>query len=450
MGRRPQSSFKAGLYLLETLTSGMYNDPLSIYREYIQNAVDSLDMMPANARRKSLEVTIDLDPKDRRITIRDSGIGIPASDANHVLSTIGSSDKSGNGLRGFRGIGRLGGIAFSDKAVFRAKAEGEVIESVQQWDCRGLRKLLGDPQKASMRLDDVFRHITRFEHRNSKTKSGSYFEVTLEGVSSFRNYVFDIHKVRNYLCEVAPVPYHPSEFSYGPRITDYLSSHVSNYGAYGIVLNGQPIFKPYRNQVKVTKKGSSDHIDDVELFDIEIGGQSVAAGWLGRRRKLLGAIAKGDISSGIKIRIGNLLLGDSHLLDRCFREARFNGYLIGEIHIDCPRLIPNSRRDDFVDNEFKTLFYNSVERTIGLPLSREIRQMSRLHSEVKIQESSSRSESDHKPSPSKNDEKSTFPHRTRQSLLLALRTSCANCPKLQEVLFEANLNPGNSSMEEAS
>lgn len=32
-----------GKYTLESLTSGMYLDPLSLYKEYIQNAVDSLD-----------------------------------------------------------------------------------------------------------------------------------------------------------------------------------------------------------------------------------------------------------------------------------------------------------------------------------------------------------------------------------------------------------------------
>lgn len=47
MGEKPRkkSSFKAGMYLLETLTAGMYNEPLSIYREYIQNAVDSIDLL---------------------------------------------------------------------------------------------------------------------------------------------------------------------------------------------------------------------------------------------------------------------------------------------------------------------------------------------------------------------------------------------------------------------
>lgn len=33
-----------GKFTLESLTTGMYNEPESCFREYIQNAVDSIDM----------------------------------------------------------------------------------------------------------------------------------------------------------------------------------------------------------------------------------------------------------------------------------------------------------------------------------------------------------------------------------------------------------------------
>ena len=76
------------------------------------------------------------------------------------------------------------------------------------------------------------------------------------------------------------------------------------------------------------------------------------------------------------------MIGDQHLLDRCFREARFNGYVVGEIHVSDSGLVPNSRRDDFVDNKLKNLFYNEVEKIIGLPMSKEIRLRSRMKSEL--------------------------------------------------------------------
>ena len=412
--------FKAGMYLLETLTAGMYNEPLSIYREYIQNAVDSLDLLNRKDKRYKMKVSIDLNPFERSITISDNGAGIPARNAEQILSSIGVSDKANNGLRGFRGIGRLGGIAFSDKATYRTKAEGEKKESIQEWDCRKLREILADSKNSAMSLEKVFKQTTTFSRGNSRCSTGSYFEVVLEGVSSFRNHIMDIERVINYLGEVAPVPFNPDEFSYGRKIDRYLSSKLSHYRKYEIMINGEPVYKPYQDKVKITKKGF-DYIKDINFFQIKIRGSAVAFGWYGQRRDLLGAIAKGQKGSGISVRLGNLLLGDPHLLNGCFREPRFNSYVIGEIHVDCPALLPNSRRDDFVDNEMKTLFYNAVEQDIGLPISKDIRLRSRLASEFSQGFSKKKNQ--------------IIPEAVQASKVLSeVIKNCEGCPKLSELL----------------
>lgn len=375
----PASPFKAGMYLLDSFTSGMYNDPLIVYREYIQNAVDSIDTAQGNGA-PPLEVKIELAPVTRSITISDNALGIAASEAEGVLSAIGSSSKSESGLRGFRGIGRLGGIAFSDRAVFRTKAKGESVESIQEWDCNTLRKLLADQKKESLTLEEVFWRVSSFRQEPSPKTHESYFEVSLIGVNSFRNQLFDLERVRRYLRQVAPVPFHPEEFSYAQEIEDYLSARIPNYGRYEILLNGEPIWKVYRDSVRVTK-GDADAILGIEFFSIGRGQeQPLAYGWYGRRRELLGSIARGDDSSGVRVRVGNIQIGDAHLLDFCYREPRFNSYVAGEIHVSCPDLIPNSRRDDFVDNHEKGQFYTLIEKVIGLPISKEIRSRSRLAS----------------------------------------------------------------------
>ena len=206
-----KSQFKAGMYLLETLTSGMYNEPLSIYREYIQNAVDSIDQV--TNKTGPLKVKIHINPFDKTIKVKDNGIGINSILAREVLSSIGSSVKQNTSLRGFRGIGRLGGLAFCDRAIFRAKSAGEEVETLQEWDCVKLRKGLSTKQNAGKTIKNLFDRTTSFYQRNGKGLNSSYFEVKLEGVSSFRNYILDINKVRNYLCKVAPLPFKEIEFS---------------------------------------------------------------------------------------------------------------------------------------------------------------------------------------------------------------------------------------------
>jgi len=375
---KTENSFKAGMYLLETLTSGMYNDPLSIYREYIQNSVDSIDTCSSKTNKS---VNIALDPFTKSITIIDNGSGIPVKNAVSLLSGIGSSNKAGTDLRGFRGIGRLGGIAFSDTVSFRTKAVNDNAEIVQKWDCIKLRKLLANPKNSAMHLNELFNEITTFGKNKSVDINKSYFEVKLEGVSSFRNYLFDIKKVKEYIAKTCPVDYSPNSFEYGKQINKYLKTNVNDYNSYPIYLNDKQIFKPYNNHVKVTSKGF-DIIESIDFITIQDYEDIFAYGWIGKRKDLLGSISKGDDSSGIQVRVGNILLGDSHLLDRCFREERFNSYTVGELHIVHPELIPNSRRDDFIDNDYKSRFYDAIEKEIGLPMSKEIRNCSKKISEL--------------------------------------------------------------------
>jgi hypothetical protein len=386
--KQQDSQFKAGMYLLETLTSGMYNEPLSIYREYIQNSVDAIDQLDEDKRNEH-KISIDLNPFNRQIKISDNGAGISSEIAKATLSSIGSSNKVGTQQRGFRGIGRLGGIAFAKKVIFKTKAQGEQIESMQEWDCSKLRDLLANPSDALMSLGDIFQQVTTFSQTKSQLGiNKSFFEVTLDEVASFKNHIFDIAKIREYLCQVAPLRFDYEQFTFAPYITNYLKKNLDHFCEYQILLNGEAVYQSYKNIVRTTSKNSDDCIEGIETFEIKPNGKVIAFGWHAKRRNLLGAIHKGDKFSGIRVKVGNIMIGDQHLLDRCFREIRFNGYVFGEIHICDEGLVPNSRRDDFVDNKLKNLFYNEVEKVVGVPISKEIRLRSRLRSETIAKERS--------------------------------------------------------------
>jgi molecular chaperone HtpG len=344
--------FKAGMYLLETLTSGMYNDPLSIYREYLQNSVDSIDQSEQSP--ENTEIQIKLNPIQQSVSIYDNGDGITANKAENVLSSIGSSGKLGTLQRGFRGIGRLGGIAFAKKVVFKTTARGESIVSTQEWDCEVLRNLLRSSEHSSMTIEELFSRVAVFSQESVEESTGSsFFEVKLLNVESFRNYIFDIQRIKKYLIQVAPVPFDQEQFSFHEEVRSFLAENVPQYGEYKITLNGEQLFRPYENDVSVTSKQCNDRLENVELFKLKSGNTALAYGWYGKRRDLLGSIRKGASVSGLRVKVGNLQVGDQHLLDRCFREGRFNSYSIGEIHVCDQSLLPNSRRDDFVDNKEK-------------------------------------------------------------------------------------------------
>ena len=369
------------MYLLETLTAGMYNEPLSIFREYIQNSVDSIDKQQRSGETKKPFISIKIDPIKRKITFKDNGGGIKSGLSEEILGSIGVSQKRGLGYRGFRGIGRLGGLAFSKRVTFKTKAKGESVETIQEWDCEKLRNTLQDPNKQKNSIKKIYFSSAKIYKQNKNKVNTSQFIVILKKVSIFRNYIFDITQVIKYLQETVPLPFDPN-FTFGKKIEFQLSKNVINYNHYDIILNGEKLFKPYNDVVKTSSK-LGEEIEGIDFLNIETQNDSIAFGWIGKRSMLLGSIANSIGVSGIRVREGYILSGDSHLLDNTFREARFNSYLIGEIHVIETKLIPNSRRDNFIDNKYKSIFFNEIEKKIGLPFSKQIRLQSRLYSEYK-------------------------------------------------------------------
>ena len=138
----PPDEVRIGKDIIELVTSGMYVFPVTIFREYVQNAVDAVEMARAQRLIGSTEpgtVSIDIDHTYRSVVIRDNGCGIAASEAASTLVAVGASPKRGTGARGFRGVGRLSGLAYCRELEFRTKAAGDPSVVSVVWDCKALR-----------------------------------------------------------------------------------------------------------------------------------------------------------------------------------------------------------------------------------------------------------------------------------------------------------------------
>ena len=110
-----------GKHTLESLTSGMYSDPYVVFREYIQNSVDSIDAAIKSGILMSGEdqIIVQLRPTEQEIIIKDNGTGIACNEAEKVLISIGNSQKTSESSRGFRAIGRSSPLSNSNKLVIK-------------------------------------------------------------------------------------------------------------------------------------------------------------------------------------------------------------------------------------------------------------------------------------------------------------------------------------------
>jgi len=88
-----------------------------------------------------------------------------------------------------------------------------------------------------------------------------------------------------------------------------------------------------------------------------------------------GAIPASANVRGLRLRVGNIQVGDEKLLEDLFPEPRFNAWSVGEIHIFDQRVTPNGRRDHFEQNVHYLNLLNHLS-----PFAREISRRCRTSS----------------------------------------------------------------------
>lgn len=384
MHRRNFPNPKVGKYILDTISIGMYNNPLMVIREYIQNSTDSIDELlreKGNQGKELPKIEIFVDGFSRSLIIKDNGVGVSEHEASRVLHNLGESIKKASSNRGFRGIGRLGGLGYCDELKFVTKAHGESVCTVSRWDCKKLRQLISGNDD-TLDVAGLIKEIVEFsQDKYQQSTKEHFFIVEMHNVKSTKDILLDVPAIKSYFSQVAPVPFDSQKFSFAEKIDKELRVKVPFYETYKIFVNGEQIFKPYRNEMRISQE-NKDQVKEIQFKQFQNGNGLLGFGWIADLQ-FLGVISPPEYMDGIRLRSGNIQIGDKNILSEFFRENRFNNYVIGEIHITDTKLILNSRRDNFEDNYYKEEFYNSFVKEIGIPLSLKIRDASKARSELR-------------------------------------------------------------------
>lgn len=344
--------FTIGKFTLESLTNGMYSSPLDLYREYIQNAVDSFDEAISKGidKHSSFRVEISIDSSKKSISIKDNGCGIGKDVAVKTLLDIGNSSKNRSVSRGFRGIGRLAGLGYCAKLSFITSTINEPMKTVISFDTRLLKKLLISEGEASSSVKDVFEEIVSIKHLPEKSSS-HYFEVILEEVDMSDKLV-NPEIVEQYLVQHSPLPFN-KEFKWQSLILskiETLGFQIKDYRVF-LEVDGicKELFKPYKNSFIADRvRKVEDYIQDISVVPFYRKDKLCAVLWYAQTN-YYGTIIDNSLK-GIRIRQGNILIGGKSTCSQFFRDERFNGWNIGELHVLDSDLIINSRRDDFEKN----------------------------------------------------------------------------------------------------
>ncbi|SRR5581483_4677396 len=366
--------------ILELLSTAMYPDALALYREYIQNAADAIEQaINENLfdSKKTPRIDVVLDVERRTVHIKDNGVGIPNEDFVTVLTAIGGSAKRGKKARGFRGVGRLAGLGFCQELVMRSKSAADSHICQLTWDCRKLKQLLRDPACPDD-LNAVARQVVCVS-KTAQRDDEHFFEVELRNVVRFRNDILlNEAEVSAYLGQVAPVPFSPA-FSFGEELNARLKQEAS-LQTFLIVINGrqEPLYRPFQDEFEV-RKGLKDRFNSLEFFPIEgVSGDNDAFGWV-LHHGYFGAIPDRTGIKGLRLRSGNIQIGDSKLFEQAFVESRFNSWSVGELHATSNNLLPNGRRDALEFNIHSQNLFTKLQ-----PLTKQIAGKCRSSSAARV------------------------------------------------------------------
>ena len=354
MNDKMNSKPQIGKDVIESLTLGMYEDCRFIYREYIQNAADAVDKaIDQNLLKKGEEaIHVRIDADKRVISIHDNATGIPQNEAMTILRNIAHSTKKRGEDKGFRGIGRLGGLGYCSKLVFETSYYGEPAKSIMTWDAELLKLIIND-RESSEEATDVLAKVTKIETKKEDSDA-HYFNVIMEGVSS--DELLDVESVSDYLSMVAPVDI-SSSFIFRQKINDFKKENGLAVDTYNIFVNNDQIYKPYTGAIYEDNNGGKKKVDDI--IDVEFlmardsAGSIIYWGWYSIST-LKGQMKPKNLARGIRLRKENIQIGDEEICKKFFtktEDQRFSFYYFGEIHALSKGLIPNSRRDYFSESK---------------------------------------------------------------------------------------------------
>ncbi len=336
----PTENTEVGGDILGLITSGMYDTPLASIREYIQNSADAY----ASVGNMHGRVDICTDPANLCLIIRDYGPGLNADEAVRALLPVARSQKAPQKDRGFRGIGRLGGLAFADRVKFVTRAEGSECAFHVTWNGARLRQEMAQGEFAA----DAIRQSVTCGAIKAEGYPRTFFEVEVSGVARHAApQLLNREKIRRYVSEVCPVPFGQA-FSFASNITSALGAKESLCELQIHLDHESNCVKRRVADSFNLSESRADVCSRVELFGFPSidGDETAALCWIAHS-SYLGAIHKTEGIRGERARVGNLQVGDESSLDSLFDEERFNRWCIGEVHILDRRILPNARRDYF-------------------------------------------------------------------------------------------------------
>lgn len=374
------------------LSQDLYPRKLEVVREYIQNASDALDSFAeiSHIIDDGTEPLIKISIQGRSLLVYDTGIGMDADDVAK-LRRIAYSEKKVGKEAGYKGIGRLAGIAVADKLKISSTSYGDPKLHHFEFRAKDMRDEVDENKRKGViesATEVIMRHTTLWS--DDIDPKDHYTIVEIREIAETCNDLLDASVLQEYIGDIAPVDFAP-DFKWGAALSDKLRQNVPDYSPKTIYLakrNGERIriHKPYIDEMFVSQP------EEVPITDPTDPSKVIAFCWYATKgQKILGelrpsgkiftvegdGVAKKKRFAGLVYKLFGFSVGDRSLPARTLwdkSEVRAKWYT-GEIHIIDKGVLPTTDRSDFVENHARDVLYQAGKR-VSSALNKRAQQIS--------------------------------------------------------------------------
>ena len=387
-----------GGFVLETLTIGMYEKTRNAIREYIQNGFDSIQRaINKLAQLKAGEglIRIIYDEDGQGLRIRDNGAGLAADNAVSTLTSIGASAKDFTTDAGFRGIGRLAGIAFCDTLTFSTKAADEGVLTEVIFDAKKMRDMMSPGQGSNHTVDEILTACVEARQSDAVASDPPFFEVSMRSFVEPPIELLSAEHMELFVAQVAPVGYR-DDFPFASNILE-----KARTAPVPIEIVRIEIEEPGRDPVSVLKPYTKSYSVDnapskVPLSEVVYYESPTRQWWAWVGKKDATSSYLDEEVRGIRVRTKNIQIDETEVVRDIFRgqnksNARYQDWFIGEIFVDPKAVVPNARRDGFEDTKAWTTIRGEIGGTICKDAGKWAQEVSN-ESQISLQKLTEKSE----------------------------------------------------------
>ena len=325
-----------GASILNIITESLYDKPIVIFREYVQNSVDSFSSISDD---KNLYNHIWINNND--LYFLDNGTGIPANEFVTKMESIAFSSKEKNTNIGYKGIGRLSGISYCKKLRFinivdykNSKYQEYTIDCIEYNNIQKtntynelrfnelMDKIGSYSDTATVdTIDDIVeKHQSIFETRNTG------FLVILEDISNVLINTIKDNDFETELSWLLPVPFDDELlvdeqvgllFSNLSAEKAFENSNCIPAKSYNIYYNNRQIIRPLKANMLRTYVCKSN-LDKYAVCTTSFSNEKIE-------------IDKKNSFSGIRIYVDNMLLCDENELIPILQQYGYTNHGLYEL-----------------------------------------------------------------------------------------------------------------------